>query len=176
MSFPRLGLAMADRRFSRLVAFRGTAAPHPSRRTGIGKGFPKKYFRPNPFPRPDRLQRASGRQRVHHDWAAEIGSTKMKRTLIRYRTKPEATQPNERLIENVFQELQAKSPEGVRYMALKLADGTFLHFVETDDGSSPLTELDAFRSFQAGVRDRCAELPQADEATIVGNYRMLGER
>ena len=99
----------------------------------------------------------------------------MKRTLIRYRTKPEATQQNERLIENVFQELQTKAPEGVRYMALKLADGTFLHFVETD-GGSPVTELEAFRSFQAGVRDRCVEPPQASEATIVGNYRMLGER
>jgi hypothetical protein len=100
----------------------------------------------------------------------------MKRTLIRYRTKPEMTQQNERLIENVFQELQAESPGGVRYLALKLADGTFLHLVETDVAGSPLTELSAFRSFQAGIKDRCAEPPQAGEATIVGNYRMLGER
>lgn len=100
----------------------------------------------------------------------------MKRTLIRYRTKPEMTQQNQRLIENVFEELQARSPEGVRYMALKLGDGTFLHFVETNDGSSPLPELEAFRSFQSGIRDRCAEPPQANDATIVGNYRMLGER
>jgi hypothetical protein len=101
----------------------------------------------------------------------------MKRTLIRYRTRPETTLENQRLIESVFQELQAKAPEGVRYMALKLDDGTFLHFVESGDGGSPLPELAAFRAFQSGIKDRCVEPPQASAATIVGNYRMvLGEQ
>ena len=49
-----------------------------------------------------------------------IGRTKwtmqMRRTLIRYKTRPEATQQNRKLIEDVFYELQAKSPDGVRYM------------------------------------------------------------
>jgi hypothetical protein len=97
----------------------------------------------------------------------------MKRSLIRYRTKPETTLQNQRLIENVFQELQAKAPEGVRYMVLKLDDGTFLHFVEANDGGNPLQQLDAFRAFQSGIRDRCAEPPQLSEAIIVGNYRMV---
>jgi|SRR5882762_6047648 hypothetical protein len=101
----------------------------------------------------------------------------MKRTLIRYQTKPEATVQNQRLIENVFAELQAKAPAGVRYMALKLDDGTFLHFVESSDGNNALPQLEAFRAFQSGVRDRCVEPPQVAEAIIVGNYRMvLGEQ
>ncbi|MDB5566287.1 MAG: hypothetical protein JWP84_2853 [Tardiphaga sp.] len=100
----------------------------------------------------------------------------MKRTLIRYKTRPDAAEQNRRLIEGVFAELQEKSPEGVRYMVLTLGDGSFFHFVETGDGASPLPQLDAFKLFQAGVRERCAEPPQAAEATIVGNYRMLGER
>ena len=53
----------------------------------------------------------------------------MKRTLVRYRTKPEQAEENEHLIGKVFQELQAKSPDSVRYLALRLDDGTFLHFV-----------------------------------------------
>jgi hypothetical protein len=100
----------------------------------------------------------------------------MKRTLIRYKTRLETTQQNRKLIEDVFYELQAKSPDGVRYMVLTLGDGTFLHLVETGDGDSSLPQLDAFKSFQGSVRDRCAEPPQVSEATIVGNYRMLGER
>jgi hypothetical protein len=100
----------------------------------------------------------------------------MKRTLIRYKTRPDAADENQRLIEDVFAELQAKAPEGLRYMALKLADGSFLHFVETSDGDSPLPGMDAFRRFQSGIRERCMEPPQPLEATIVGNYRMLGER
>ena len=52
----------------------------------------------------------------------------MKRTVVRYKTKPEQAEENERLIKRVFQELQAKSPEGVRYLALQLDDGTFVAF------------------------------------------------
>ncbi|MEH2471935.1 hypothetical protein V1281_006877 [Nitrobacteraceae bacterium AZCC 2161] len=100
----------------------------------------------------------------------------MKRTLIRYKTRPDATEQNRRLIEGVFAELQEKSPEGVRYMVLTLGDGSFFHFVETGGGTSPLPQLDAFKSFQSGVRERCVEPPQAAEAIVVGNYRMLGER
>jgi hypothetical protein len=99
----------------------------------------------------------------------------MKRTLVRYRTKPEQAEENERLVGKVFQELQAKSPDGVRYLALRLDDGTFLHFVETADGASPLPTLEAFRSFQSGIKERCVESPRAGDATIVGNYRMLDE-
>ena len=100
----------------------------------------------------------------------------MKRTLIRYKTKPETREQNRRLIENVFEELRAKSPEGVRYMVLMLDDGSFLHFVESRDPDNSVPKLDAFKLFQGGIRDRCAEPPHASEATIVGNYRMLDER
>ncbi len=100
----------------------------------------------------------------------------MKRTLVRYRTKPDRAQENERLIQQVFQELQQKRPAGVRYLALKLGDGTFVHFsmVESDDGANPIPALEAFRSFQSVIKERCIEPPQAVEATIVGDYRMLG--
>jgi hypothetical protein len=98
----------------------------------------------------------------------------MKRTLVRYQTRPESVQENERLIQQVFQELQQKAPEGVRYVALKLGDGTFVHFSMTDDGASPIPALEAFRSFQNGIKERCIEPPQAGDATIVGDYRMLG--
>jgi hypothetical protein len=97
----------------------------------------------------------------------------MKRTLVRYRTKPEKAQENQLLIEKVFEELRAKSPKGLRYLALRLGDGTFVHFVSVEDGAPSVTTLDAFQIFQSGIKDRCAEPPQAAEATVVGNYRML---
>ena len=99
----------------------------------------------------------------------------MKRSLIRYRTKPEETDENERLIKGVFAELQAKSPDGVRYLVLKLADGNFVHFVSVETDPNPIVALDAFKAFQSGVRARAMEPPQSGEVTIVGNYRMLGE-
>ena len=101
----------------------------------------------------------------------------MKRTVIRYRTKPEVADRNAELVASVFAELKAAQPDGFRYLSLRLDDDTFIHFVETsaDDGASPLPKLSAFAAFQNGIRERCAEPPLAKGATIVGNYRMLGE-
>jgi hypothetical protein len=82
---------------------------------------------------------------------------------------------NAELVAAVFAELKAAQPEGLRYVALRLEDDTFIHVVETaaDDGSSALPKLPAFAAFQSGIRERCAEPPLPKGAAIVGNYRML---
>ena len=100
----------------------------------------------------------------------------MRRTVIRYRTKPDMADRNAELVAAVFAELKAAQPEGLRYMSLR-QDDTFIHVVETaaDDGSSPLPKLPAFAAFQSGIRERCAEPPLPKGATVVGNYRMLDE-
>jgi hypothetical protein len=100
----------------------------------------------------------------------------MKQTVIRYRTKPGMADTNAELVAAVFAELKAAQPQDLRYMSLRLEDDTFIHVVETaDDGSSPLPKLPAFAAFQNGIRERCAEPPMRKGATVVGNYRMLGE-
>lgn len=101
----------------------------------------------------------------------------MERRLIRYRTKADMADKNAELVSAVFAELQAAKPAGIRYLTLRLEDDTFIHIVETttDAGSSELTKLGAFQAFQSGVRERCAEPPVVRGATVVGNYRMLGE-
>jgi hypothetical protein len=100
----------------------------------------------------------------------------MKRTLIRYKTKPELADRNAELIAGVFEELKAGKLQGVRYLSLRLDDDTFVHFVETEsDTANALPGLAAFKAFQSGIRERCIEPPKAGNVTIVGNYRMLGE-
>jgi hypothetical protein len=103
--------------------------------------------------------------------------TQMKRTLIRYKTRPELADENAELVAAVFAELKAAKPDGVRYLTLRLEDDTFIHFVETaaDDGTSALPKLAAFKAFQSGIRDRCAEAPLVRGASVVGNYRMLDQ-
>jgi hypothetical protein len=102
----------------------------------------------------------------------------MKQQMVVYKTKPEHNAENEHLLEAVFAELQAKKPEGVRYVAAKLPDDTYVHLVFTDtpDGApSPLSQLDAFRAYQADVRTRLQAPPTTGDATIIGDYRMLSE-
>jgi hypothetical protein len=100
----------------------------------------------------------------------------MKRIQVRYRTHPDRAAENETLVKAVFQELKARAPKGIRYATLKLADGvTFVHTAEIDtpDGSSPLSDIAAFKAFQKDIKDRCAEPPQASEVTLVGDYRLF---
>ena len=101
----------------------------------------------------------------------------MRRTLIRYKAKPEAADKNAELVAAVFAELKAAKPEGMRYLTLRLEDDSFVHLVEStaEDGSTPIPKLAAFQAFQNGIRDRCAEPPVQRGAIVVGNYRMLNE-
>ena len=56
----------------------------------------------------------------------------MKRQIVIYKTKPEHNAENECLLKSLFAELQAKQPAGLRYMAAKLPDDTYVHVVFTD--------------------------------------------
>ena len=91
--------------------------------------------------------------------------------VIRYKTRPEQAEENERLIRDVFAELSKEEPEGLRYAALRLDDGvSFLH-VAVIEGDNPLSASAAFAVFQSGINDRCVDGPSPADATIVGSYR-----
>lgn len=61
------------------------------------------------------------------------------------------------------------------YATFRLANGvSFMHVAVFEGAGNPLAELVAFKEFQAGIGDRCAEPPQASEATLVGSYRLAG--
>ena len=94
--------------------------------------------------------------------------------VVRYRTKPEHADENERLIREVFTELADKDPGGLHYAAFRLDDGvSFLHVAVLDDAVNPLTSSPAFAAFQAGIGDRCVEGPAPADASMVGSYGLL---
>jgi hypothetical protein len=112
--------------------------------------------------------------------ALHIGSGPCKeidemKSLIRYKTKPESADENQRLVEKVYEELAAKDPGGIRYATLRLEDGSFIHIFTTDSDDTPnaLSGIAAFAEFQRELAQRCVELPVAQAATIVGSYRLL---
>jgi len=94
--------------------------------------------------------------------------------VIRYRTKPEHADENERLVRNVFAELAEHRPEGLRYATFRLDDGvSFVHVAVTDGEETPLTSSPAFAAFQSAIGERCAEGPILAEATVIGNFNLL---
>jgi len=99
----------------------------------------------------------------------------MKRILVRYTAKPDKVEENTALIARVFGELRMSAPDDVRYLVLKLDDGSFLHFAEREEGAPGLQVIEALRTFQRQHSERSLEPPVSASPTIVGNYRMLAE-
>lgn len=99
----------------------------------------------------------------------------MSRTVVvRYQTRPEAAEENQRLIEQVFAQLAEEEPSGVRYAAYRLADGvSFMHVVVHEDDSDPLPTMSAFAAFQKGLGDRLVDRPSRVGAELIGSYRHL---
>ena len=101
-----------------------------------------------------------------------------KTVVVRYCTKPDRGDENQRLVEKVFADLAEHQPDGLRYASFRLNDGvSFVHVAEVDtaDGSSPLNDSAAFAAFQREIGDRCDEQPVVEEATVVGLFRLLAE-
>jgi hypothetical protein len=97
--------------------------------------------------------------------------------VVRYKTKPERADENQRLVEKVFAELDEMGAIGFAYASFRLEDGvSFVHVVVEEDGDSSvsLTDVPAFKQFTADIADRCDEQPVALGATVVGAHRMFG--
>ncbi len=96
----------------------------------------------------------------------------MPTTVVRYQTKTDRADENHSLIAAVFEELHIHQPEGLRYTSVRLADGSFIHIVNVDEGSddSGLTALGAFGRFAEDVSDRAVAAPDVLTAVLVGSY------
>lgn len=100
----------------------------------------------------------------------------MKRVIVRYKVKADRGGENVAFVKKVFDELEANGPQGLRYATFQAEDGvSFTHVasIETDDGTNPLSGTSAFKAFQAELKDRCDEPPNATTVELVGNYRVF---
>ena len=96
--------------------------------------------------------------------------------VVWYRTNPQDADENARLIREVFAELAAEQPDGLRYASFRLDDGvSFVHVAVLDADHNPLSDSAAFAKFQSGIKDRCADGPVASDATLIGSYGLLTE-
>ena len=95
--------------------------------------------------------------------------------VVQYRPKVDQADQNQQLVEDVFAELAATDPGGVRYATFRLEDGSFLHIADVEADPNPLGAVEAFSRFQDGIVERCETgvAPKAQPASVVGNYRLL---
>jgi hypothetical protein len=101
----------------------------------------------------------------------------MHHVMVRYKVKPDQAARNRELVRAVYEELHRTNPAGLRYATFQLDDGvTFVHVAstETEDGTNPLSAVEAFKRFQEDIDDRCEERPVVTRLNQIGSYRMLG--
>ena len=104
----------------------------------------------------------------------------MRTVLVRYKTAPAHAAANEALVHAVFDELRARTPEGIRYATYRLEDGvSFVHLATLASASAsaednPLTSLPSFKAFQAELKSRCVELPVVTTLLAVDSYGPVG--
>jgi hypothetical protein len=97
-------------------------------------------------------------------------------TVVRYTTRPDAAEENDRLIRAVFDQLAAESPDGLRYISVRLDDGvSFVHVAVVDGDDNPLVTLPTFNAFVSAIGERCVEGPAPANGTVIGAYRMGGD-
>jgi hypothetical protein len=100
----------------------------------------------------------------------------MKRVMVRYKLKADRVEENKQLVKAIFEELNAKRPEGLQYASFGFPDGvSFVHIasIETADGKNPLSVTEAFPLFTKDIKDRCEEPPVAIDLTEVGSYNFF---
>jgi hypothetical protein len=98
----------------------------------------------------------------------------MRTVMVRYTLKPASVADNEALIADVFAQIAREKPAGVRYQVFKLPDGVgMVHLATSEAEVNPVTLLDAFQRYTAGIRDRCQEPPVNQRLQVLGEYDSL---
>ena len=96
----------------------------------------------------------------------------MRTIMVRYKVKPDQVAANEQLVREVYDELERIAPAGFRYATFTLEDGVnFVHFALQESPDNPLARVEAFARFQAGLGERCEELPVVTELRPVASFR-----
>ena len=92
--------------------------------------------------------------------------------MVRATVKPECVEALEAARGKRFTAIEAARPEGVRYASYRLPDGvTYLAELEIADGiENPLTAIQEFREFQAGLKGWLAAPPSAERFEVRGAY------
>ncbi|WP_141579619.1 hypothetical protein [Actinomadura sp. WMMA1423] len=91
--------------------------------------------------------------------------------LVRWKIKPEQVERELELLREVYAELRAVRPDGLRYATFQLEDEvTFMDVVELDDGPEVLRRIEAFQRYRTTLDERCDEPPEMTTLHRVGSY------
>ncbi len=93
--------------------------------------------------------------------------------MISYKVKPDQLERNAELLSDVYAELAATRPGGLRYATFRIDDqGSFVAFVEFDGqpGTAAHHRLASFQRYRSTLDERCEQPPAVTVLHEVGSY------
>lgn len=93
--------------------------------------------------------------------------------MISYKVKPDQLERNAELLADVYAELAATRPDGLRYATFRLDDqGSHIALVEFDGqpGSAAHHRLASFQRYRSTLDERCEQPPVVTMLHEVGSY------
>lgn len=91
--------------------------------------------------------------------------------MISYRVRADRVTEHRRLLADVFAELDALQPDGLRYAVRVLDDGySYVDIVEGPDIPTALAALPAFQQYRAKLEERCETPISMSEVTLVHSH------
>jgi quinol monooxygenase YgiN len=93
--------------------------------------------------------------------------------MISYKVKPDQIERNAELLADVYAELAATRPGGLRYATFRTGDeGGFVAFVEFEGqpGTAAHHRLASFQRYRSTLDDRCEQPPVVNVLHEVGSY------
>jgi|HubBroStandDraft_4_1064222.scaffolds.fasta_scaffold182201_2 quinol monooxygenase YgiN len=93
--------------------------------------------------------------------------------MISYRVKADQIDRNAELLADVYAELAATRPGGLRYATFRIDDqGSFVAFVEFDGqpGTAAHHRLASFQRYRSTLDERCERPPAVTVLREVGSY------
>jgi hypothetical protein len=98
----------------------------------------------------------------------------MRVMMVRAKIKADSIDEIEAQGRKLFSEIEQAQPQGLRYATCRLPDGTYLNFLEIEDGAdNPLLALPAAREFQEKLNSWLAEPATSQQLTVLGSYRLF---
>jgi quinol monooxygenase YgiN len=93
--------------------------------------------------------------------------------MISYKVRPDEIERNAELLGDVYEELAAAQPGGLRYATFRLDEqGSFVAFVEFDGqpGTAAHHRLESFQRYRSTLDERCERPPVVTVLHEVGSY------
>lgn len=93
--------------------------------------------------------------------------------MISYKVKPDQLERNAELLGDVYAELTATRPGGLRYATFQVdGQGSFVAFVEFDGqpGTAAHHRLASFQHYRSTLDERCEQPPTVTVLHEVGSY------